>query len=265
MAQLFDGMLSSTFRQRAQPCHTHDRAVSVSGAPRQRSGAARSCREGGSAFRLPRKSEPARSVAAGTLKGTHRSGGPAEPAEQVDGRGGPCTAGRAGAPGAHPPPSDRPHRRPHRRRVRTGTATRLISVRASRGRSPPPALVSTRGMLAHQPQEPPPRLLPGGVLFFVALTLWICCVTSDLQVRPGCRLDGAASLSRRQSRSVGPSLSWFRSRPFRIPRSELEGPSRTEGDFRSEAGFDSRRHVPDLMPLWLGRRKAPVTRSCPTA
>lgn len=65
---------------------TNDRAVSVSGAPRQRSGVARSCRERGSAFRLARKSGSARSVAAVTLKGPERSGGPAELAEQVDGR-----------------------------------------------------------------------------------------------------------------------------------------------------------------------------------
>lgn len=46
--------------------HT-DRSGGGSGSPRQRSGAARSCREGGSAFRLARESESARSVAAVTL------------------------------------------------------------------------------------------------------------------------------------------------------------------------------------------------------
>ena len=121
----------------------NDRAGSVSGAPRQRSGAARSCREGGSAFRLARKSEPARSGAAVTLKGPQRSGGPAELAEQVDGRGRPCAPGRRGRPALILLPSERPRRRPHRRRGRTG-ATRRKAVRG-RGAEPPPAPMSDIG------------------------------------------------------------------------------------------------------------------------
>ncbi len=120
---------------------THERTVSVSGAPRQRSGAVRSCREGGSAFRLARKSESARSVVAVT---EGRSGGPAE----QDGRGRPCAAGRRGPPGARQSVDRAARRRSHRRRVRTGAATRRISVRGARGRSPSPAQCRTLGLLA---------------------------------------------------------------------------------------------------------------------
>ena len=101
------------------------------------------CREGGSAFRLTRKSEPARSGAAVTLKGLERSGGPAELAEQVDGRGRPCAPGRRGRPALILLPSERPRRRPHRRRGRTG-ATRRKAVRG-RGAEPPPAPMSDIG------------------------------------------------------------------------------------------------------------------------
>ena len=73
-------------------------------------------------------------------------------APALDGRGRPCATGRRGSPGAHAPAGERPGERPYRRRIRTGAASRRISVRGSRGRSPPPARCSTSGRLAHGTQ-----------------------------------------------------------------------------------------------------------------
>ena len=129
----------------------NDRAISASGAPRQRSGAAPSCREGGSAFRLTRKSELARSGAAVTLKGPERSGGPAELAEQVDGRGRPWAPGRRGRPAFILLPSEPPgdgcidgESEPGR------PAAMPFGVE---GRSPRQPQCRTLGMLAHDSQR----------------------------------------------------------------------------------------------------------------
>ena len=79
-----------------------------------------------------------------------RSGGPAE---QVDGRGRPCAAGRRGPPGAHA----RRRRAARRQRIGGGSGParrRAVSPCGGRGGgSPPPAQCSTLSMLAHDTHQ----------------------------------------------------------------------------------------------------------------